>query len=228
MRYNTGRNTGRNRRLLAGVVGVNLALALAVSAGAVPRPGDHDSVLTASVAQVEEVAAPIARQPGDTAVQAPVPTTSAAPVPSATPTQVAAPRTTAPPTTAAPTRAAVATRSTTPAPTATTAAPVVATPAASGKVPRRTPTDAEVQPLIAELKVQIGGLAVFATITPAQIADAGNQICTAFDNGQSFAQVKSTGLTMIPPSIAVKPATVDWAVRKGVALYCPGHASKLV
>ncbi len=206
---------------------MNLTLALAVSAGAVPRPGDNASVRTASVSQVEEVAAPFVRQPGDGAVEATVPTTVV--VPATAPTTVAAPKPTAPPTTKAPAAAKTATKATTPAPAAAAAAtPVVTAPPAPVKVPRRTPSDAEVLPLIAELKRQIGGLAVLATITTAQIADAGNQICTAFDNGQSFTQVKSTGLTMIPPSIVVKPATVDWAVRQGVALYCPGHTSKLV
>jgi len=220
-------NVSRNRKLLAGVVGVNLALALAVSAGAVPRPGDNGSVQVASVAHVEEVAAPAARQPGDTAVRATAPTTAAAaPVAaSATLRTVATPKATTPPTTKAP-APATSSRAVAAAPTAS-AAPVVPAAPAAVKVARRTPSDAEVVPLIAELKRQIGGLAVLATITPAQIADAGNQICTGFDNGQSFAQVKATGLTMIPPTIIVKPATVDWAVRQGVALYCPGHGSKL-
>ena len=81
---------------------------------------------------------------------------------------------------------------------------------------------------IAELKSRVGGLAALATISEVQLADAGNQVCTAFDSGQTFTQVKATGLTMIPAYITVTPATVDWAVHKDVAMYCPGHATMLV
>ena len=47
-------NTSLTRRVLGGVVGVNLALALAVSAGTVPRPGDNAQHVAAT--QVEELA----------------------------------------------------------------------------------------------------------------------------------------------------------------------------
>lgn len=219
-------NTIRNRRLLGGVVAVNLALALAVTAGAVPRPGDHGNVHAANVAAVEEIAAPPARQPGD-AVAPPAPAAAAAEAPVAAPaptpappTTVARTRTTSPPTTKAPAR-------TTQATTAPTTPPATA-PVTVPKVARRTPTAAEIQGVITELKQQVGGLLVLVSPTPAQINQAGDQICTAFDNGQTMAQVKATGLSMIPSSITVQPSTVDWAVRRAVALYCPGHANKLV
>jgi len=210
--------------MLAGGVGVTLSLALAVSAGAIPRPGDDDPVRTASVSQIEELAAPIAHQPGDhVAVATPAPTTSAAP---AAPTTAAAPKPTAPPTTKAPVVRSTAT--TKPAATVTAAAPAASPAPAAAKVARRTPSSAEAVAAIAELKSRIGGLAALASISEVQLADAGNQVCTAFDNGQTFDEVKATGLTMIPAYITVTPATVDWAVRKGVAMYCPGHTAKLV
>ena len=90
------------------------------------------------------------------------------------------------------------------------------------------PTTAEVNAVILELKTRVGGMLMLVSPTPAQIAEAGDQVCTAFDNGQSFAQVKATGLSMIPASVTVTPATADWAVRQAVALFCPGHANKLV
>ena len=96
------------------------------------------------------------------------------------------------------------------------------------KVARRTPSPAEVQNAISQLKSQVGGILLLVSPTPAQIDQAGDQVCTAFDNGQTFAQVKATGLSMIPASITVPPATVDWAVRQAVTMYCPGHTSKLV
>jgi len=211
-------NSSRNRKVLAGLVGVNLALALAVSAGAVPLPGDEGKVRAASVSEVTELAPP-ARQPGDAArelAQAAPVAAAAQAVPTSAPTTVARPKTTAPPTT----KAAVAKVA------GATAAPAAA-PTAPVKVARRTPSPAEVQATIAELKRQVGGLLLLVSPTAAQLDQAGDQVCTAFDSGQSFAQVKATGLSMIPASITVSPATADWAVRQAVTLYCPGHASKL-
>ena len=72
-------------------------------------------------------------------------------------------------------------------------------PVTVAKVARRVPTAAEVQSVITELKQKVGGILLLVSPTPAQIDQAGDQICTAFDNGQSFAQVKATGLSMIPP-----------------------------
>ncbi|MDQ4090017.1 MAG: hypothetical protein M3163_06915, partial [Actinomycetota bacterium] len=65
-------------KVLGGVVGVNLTLALAVSAGAVPHPGADNGVRAASVG-VEQLASP-ARQPGDNVARAEdsAPATSAA------------------------------------------------------------------------------------------------------------------------------------------------------
>ena len=220
-------NSNRIVKVLGGVVGVNLTLALAVSAGAVPHPGADNGVRTASVG-VEQLASP-ARQPGDHVAppQDPAPATSAAtpdttPTTAAPATTVARPRTTTPPTTKAPAAKAATTAApaAAAAPTAT-AAPVVA------KVARRVPTPAEVQGVVARLKKDIPILG-FVAIAPAQIDQAGDQVCTAFDNGQTFAQVKATGLSLIPPSVTVPGATADWAVRQAVALYCPGHANKLV
>lgn len=219
-------NTGRNKRLLAGGVGVTLSLALAVSAGAVPHFGDDGSVRTASVSQIEAVSAP-ARQPGDTAVEAaqmPVPAAAAAPAVATTaPTAVPKPKVTAPPTTKAPVGAKAA-----PVTAAPAIAPVAAAPAAPVKVARRSPSPTEVQAGITQLKSKVGGLLMVFPPTPAHIAQAGDQVCTAFDSGQSFPEVKATGLSMIPASVTVTPDTADWAVRQLVTLYCPGHASKLV
>ena len=220
-------NTSLTRRVLGGVVGVNLALALAVSAGAVPRPGDN--VQTAAATQAEELAAPLPRQAGDVVaqVEAPAPaapettTTTAAPT-----TTVAQPKVTAPPTTKAP-KAPAAPRAAAPAPAVAAAPAPAPAPVAAAGVARRVPTAAEVQAVISRLKKDIPMLTYFS-ISAAQINDAGNQICSAFDSGSTFAQVKATGLSMIPSSIKVPAATADYAVRQAVAMYCPGHANKLV
>lgn len=206
------------------MVGVNLSLALAVSAGAVPRPGDD--VHTAAATQIEELAAPAARQAGDVAAQVaqaapvPAPPTTAAPA-----TTVAKPKVTTPPTTKAP-KVAAAPKAAAPAPTVAPA-PTAPVAAVVTKVARRVPTAAEIQAVIARLKKDIP-LLTFVTVSPAQIDQAGDQVCTAFDNGQTFAQVKATGLSMIPAQVTVPATTADWAVRQAVTLYCPGHANKLV
>jgi len=221
-------NTSLTRRVLGGVVGVNLALALAVSAGAVPRPGDD--VHTAAATQVEEIAAPAPRQAGDVAAQAAPAVEAPAPVPTpttATPaTTVAKPKVTAPPTTKAP-KVAAAPRVAAPAPAVVAAAPAAPVAAVATLVARRVPTPTEVQGVIADLKKRVPLLS-FVSVSPAQIDQIGDQVCTAFDNGQTFTQVKVTGLSMIPAGVSVPAGTDDWAVRKAVALYCPGHANKLV
>jgi hypothetical protein len=220
-------NTSLTRRVLGGVVGVNLTLALAVSAGAVPRPGDN--VQTAAATQVEELAAPAARQAGDVAAQAvqatPPPAQAATPTTAAPATTVAKPKVTTPPTTKAPKVAAAPKATSAPAVTAPPAAPAPA--AVVATVARRVPTAAEVQGVVTRLKADIPILK-YVSISPAQIDQAGDQVCDAFDAGQTFAQVKATGLSLIPASIKVPAATADYAVRQAVAMYCPGHANKLV
>jgi hypothetical protein len=220
-------NSSLTKRVLGGVVGVNLTLALAVSAGAVPRPGDN--LHTAAASHVEELAAPAARQAGDVVAQvsqaAPAPAPEPTPTTAAPATTVAKPKVTTPPTTKAP-RVAAAPKAAAPAPVVT-AAPPAPVAAVAAKVARRVPTAAEVQGVIARLKKDIPILGL-VSVAPAQIDQAGDKVCTAFDDGQNFAQVKATGLSLIPASVTVPAATADWAVRQAVALYCPGHANKLV
>jgi hypothetical protein len=222
-------NTSFNRRVLAGVAGVNMALALAVGAGAIPRPGaSGNGTSIAASAKIDELATPAARQPGDAA-------SPGAAVPATAPTTVApttVPPTTAVKTTTPTTKAPVKATPTTKAPVTTTApaaaaAASPAAPAAPAKVARRVPSAAEVSQAIATLPQYVNTI---FTPTPAQVAQLGDQVCTAFDQGQTFAQVKATGLSMITqvPLTTVKPGGADWVVKTVVNLYCPGYASKLV
>jgi hypothetical protein len=215
-------------KVLAAAAGCTFSLAVGVGVGAVPHPGDDTrlSAASASASALEPTFDPAhTRQASIPAPEAPTTTstTVAAPAPTVAPATV--PKVTTPPTTRAP-RPATTVAPAGIAPPAAAAAP--AAPAAPTKAARRTPSDSEVQAAIAGLKQRIGGLLLLVSPTPAQIAQAGDQVCTAFDGGQTFTQVKATGLSMIPASIKVAPATADWAVRQAVALYCPGHASKLV
>jgi hypothetical protein len=221
-------NTSLNRRVLAGVAGVNLALALAVGAGAIPRPGAGGNGTTiAASAKIDELAPPAARQPGDVP---PPPDVIAATEPTTVAPTTAAP-TTAVKTTTPTTKAPVKTTPTTKAPATTVApaaaAPAAAAPAAPAKVARRVPSAAEVNQAIAAMPQYVSTI---FTPTPAQVAQLGDQVCTAFDQGQTFAQVKATGLSMVTqlPLTTVKPGGADGVVKTIVALYCPGYASKLV
>jgi hypothetical protein len=89
------------------------------------------------------------------------------------------------------------------------------------------PSAAQVQSAIAGITGLVQ-LPLFFQITPANVAQVGNQVCTAFDQGQTFAQVKATGLSMVSAYVPVSPAAADYAVRTAVNLYCPAYASKLV
>jgi len=94
-------------------------------------------------------------------------------------------------------------------------------------VARRVPSAAEVQQAIATLPQYVRSL---LSPSPAQVAQLGDKVCGMFDSGQSFAQVKATGLQMVTqvPLTTVLPGGADWVVRTVVTLYCPGHLSKLV
>jgi hypothetical protein len=202
---------------------------VAVSAGALPHPGDTGT--TKNVAASTQVG-PVtndttAHLAADTPSTAPatteapttVPPTTVAPAPAATtPTTKAPVATTKPttkttiPTTVAPAAAVV---------TTTPAAPVVTT------VARRVPSAAEVQAAITALPQYVHSI---LTPTAAQVAQLGDAVCTAFDQGQTFAQVKATGLSLVTkvPLTTILPGGADWVVRTAVNLYCPGYASKLV
>jgi hypothetical protein len=127
-------------------------------------------------------------------------------------------------TAAAPSAVTQAPRSTTavtasPAPSVTAPAPT--TPALPA---RRQPTAAELNQVIAS----VHALIPLFTPTPAQIAKAGNDVCTAFDQGKTVAQVKATAMQMAGAYAALIPAGVaDSALRTIVTLFCPGYSSKL-
>jgi hypothetical protein len=101
------------------------------------------------------------------------------------------------------------------------------TPAAiSTLAPRRQPTSAEVKAAIKAFENAVP----FYSPTVADIADVGNKVCTAFDQGQTFAQVKARALTMVGAgalSFLIPSSVPAQAVRTLVTLYCPGYAGRL-
>jgi hypothetical protein len=66
--------------------------------------------------------------------------------------------------------------------------------------------------------------------TEAQGRQFGDQVCTAFDQGQSFAQIKASALQAASriPLVSISAADIDRAVRTAVNLFCPGYQSRLV
>lgn len=65
--------------------------------------------------------------------------------------------------------------------------------------------------------------------TPAQVADFGNQVCTAFDNHKTYWQIKATIQAKVKsiPFTTILPGAASYVVHTAVQLYCPGYKSKL-
>lgn len=212
------------RKILAAAAGCTLILAVGVGVAAVAHPGGDTKLSAASASAVQ----PTSRGPASVAAQAVASTPVTAPAALA-PT---APPADTPKVTAAPTTGRARPTPTVPAAAPPPDAPPQAAPAPAPDLPakaaRRTPSATEVQAAISGLVQRIGGLLRLVSPTAAQIDRAGDEVCTAFDNGQTFAQVKATGLSMVPSSVTVTPATADWAVRTAVSMYCPDHSSNLV
>ena len=214
-------STRRVHTLIAGAAGLTLVLGVGVAVGAVPRP-----VATENAASVHS-AAVVADTPADPGV-ADTPA-----VPATEPPTTEAPSTTVttPPTTAAKAKAATTTTQADPAPAAAAdpgpAAPAPAIPSGPTLAARVNPTTAQVQAAIAQIATKIP---FFSVATDAQARQFGDAVCTAFDQGNSYAQVKTQvqqALSQLP-LVTIKPADMDFAIRTAVQLFCPGYTSKLV
>lgn len=199
----------RGRNSLRTSAGLSLLATMAIGvgacgAGSTTRPGTAAAAVTSSTAETP----PVGSQPAAATTPTQPATTQGHPV--------------APATTKAP---AAAARPTTPKPTSAPA-PVVKAPA-----PTTPALPARRQPTVAEINQIIGSVHALVpfTPTPAQIAQAGNQVCTALDQGKTVAEVKATALQMAGAYAALVPASVaDSAVRTIVTTFCPGYTSKLV
>ena len=103
-------------------------------------------------------------------------------------------------------------------------APAPASPASTA-VPRLNPTSFQVFQAIQQLAVRIP---LFKP-TEAQARQFGDMVCTAFDQGQSYTEVKAAVLAAVTqvPGITVSSADADFAIRTAVELFCPGHKPKL-
>ncbi len=213
---------GRVHMLLAGATSLTFVLGVGVAVGAVPRPGTNGtaSVHTATVGA--DVATVASDTPGSDTT-APEPESTEAPTtdPTSPATEAAAGKGSASNTPASPAHESSAPdASLSPAPGPAPAPP------ASVVVPRTNPTSAQVRAAISQIATRVP---FFAVASEAQARQFGDAVCTAFDEGNSYAQVKAQlqqALSQLP-GVTVTPADFDFAIRIAVELFCPGHMPKL-
>lgn len=209
--------------------GTTLAIALAVVVGVIPPQG-HDTGLSSAAAAELHDPAPVTPGEEKEVVPETVPAAGAEPAPADEAPAAASPDSEPVPATAPP-PAAEEPPPPPPAPPvniAPAAAPAPPpAPTANPVVPRRQPSPAEVQQALDGLEPYVDS--VFSP-SAAQVAEAGAKVCTAFDEGQTFAQVKATAQELVSrvPLTTVRPGADDYVVRTVVRLYCPGHQAKLV
>ena len=218
-------STRRACGVLGAAAGSTLCAGLAVVAGIIPQSGAANARLqAAAAAPLEAVVPTVPDSIPTTLVEAGTDSTEVPP-PVEVPTTVAEVTTTAPPVTTAPQPAPVEDVAV-PDPAPIEAPPATVEPPASGAVPRREPSSAEVAQALEGLRPYVQS--VFSP-GPEQVAEAGEKICTAFDEGRTVEEVKAEGLELVEkvPFTTVKPGADDYVVRTAVTLYCPGHASKL-
>lgn len=212
--------TRANKQLLAGAILLNLVLALVVGAGIMVRPLNMGMVLAeapASSAAVLETGT-LAVLLGGVGLAVPAAGTTTPEGPASSRRSLAAGLSTtkAPPPTPVAANLAAA---------ATLAAAPVESPPARGPAPRVEPSKAAMQAAIRELDARTN----FFRPTETQIRDVGNQVCTAFDQGHVYSQVKAAVLEAAKqaPYLGVSAADADYAVRSAVAMFCPGHQPSL-
>jgi hypothetical protein len=210
---NTDKSGLHNLRRAA--AGLTLLAGLAVGLGACGGGGTTRATTAAAVTPLGTTGETTgAGQPAASTAATPAPSVAATPAPTAAPSPGKAPAPAA-------AKAAPSTPKPTGAPAPAVTAPAPTTPALPA---RRQPSAAEVNGLIG----QVHALIPLFTPTAAQINQVGNDVCTAFDQGKTLAQVKATAMQLAGAYAALIPVGVtDTAVRTVVSLFCPGYTSKL-
>jgi hypothetical protein len=203
-------STKHNVAMISAGAAVTFCLATGAAAGVLPMAGGANE------------------SPNSATVAVDVPPTTAAPevqAPPSTEPPTTAPPPTSPPATTPPTTAARRTPRPAAAPVEAGPAPAAAAPAppAAPAIPPRT------NPSSAQVRAAISSLGLPITPSESQARQFGDSVCDAFDQGQTFAQVKAAALQAASqvPLITVSPSAIDGGVRSAVNLFCPGHASKL-
>jgi hypothetical protein len=99
-------------------------------------------------------------------------------------------------------------------------------PAAPKHAARTTPSAAAVASAVSGLKKYVHTI---LTPTATQVAEFGNDVCTAFDQNKTLSQVEATILQKVKslPFTTVESGAASYVVKTAVHLYCPGYTSKL-
>lgn len=194
-------------------MGVILCLGVGTAAGVVPQVGGNETATVAAVdpGPGQPMAAPPVQASAETA-PAPVPTVAP---PTAPPTTLAR---RAPSTTVARARAASPA-----AAVAAAAPPGPAAPTGPTTATRLNPSSAQVQAAIAQVHQRIP----LYQPTEAQARQFASDICDAFDQGQSYSQVKAGVQQAIPSILSISSANIDFVIRTAVGLVCPGYLPQL-
>lgn len=118
------------------------------------------------------------------------------------------------------------TATTAPATTTAPASTVPSAPVASGPPPRTQPSAAQVQQAIVGL-----GSYVQSILAPnaSQVAQVGNLVCTAFDQGKTYGQISQQVQSELAglPLTTVRPGASSYVIATAVHLYCPAYTSRL-
>ncbi len=218
-------NTRKARTLLGAAASSTLGLGVAVVVGVIPQWGSTIPSLQAAAVAPIDVAVPVVTDQAPTVEISPSTLPPPPPPTTEIPTGIAPPpevtTTVPPPTTSVP------------HPEPEVSAPESVLPEADDStepppstVPRRVPSSTEVDQALEGLRPYVRS--IFSP-GPAQVAEAGDKICTAMDEGQTIDEVKAAGLELVKkvPFTTVRAGAGDYVVRTAVTLYCPGHASKL-
>lgn len=216
--------TRTNLQLLGAAIVLNLVLALVVGVAVMSRPLDLGMVLAEASAGASPGpgASPVLQwEPGPLAVVVTQPGgLMAAPPPAGSLKVTGAAFTSATSSSGAPAslnRVAYA------APT--DASPAAVAPVAPGPAPRVEPSKAAIRAVINELDARTN----FIKPTESQIREAGDKICTAFDQKYSYAQVKQAVLDAAKqaPYLGVSSDDAEYSVMSAVGLFCPAHQGAL-
>ena len=213
-------STRSNHRMLAAAIGVNLLLAVVVGIGMTVRPVNAGALLPsrpASVGAVSEVAV----ETGQAAAQQ-----AGTGTPGSASAGAGAVKTGRP---GSPAAAASGGAAGAEAAAAATLAAAGRSPAAGVVVPRPAP---RVEPSRTALRAAIRELDArtnYFRPTENQVRDFSGQVCTAFDQGYAYPEVKAAVLDSAKraPYLGISTADADYAIRSSVQLFCPGYAPLL-
>lgn len=99
-------------------------------------------------------------------------------------------------------------------------------PSKPAKATRTTPTTSQVQAALQGLKKFVHSI---LSPTSSEVAEFGDLVCGAFDDGKSDSTIKSEILTKVKsiPLTTILPGAADYVVNTAVKLFCPGYTSKL-